>query len=147
MCLWKGCPPVMKVTETKGWTTDRRSARRLRLPLIIRWRRGSTVSEAFMDSEDVSSHGIYFLLPKDTEIGLFVESVMVLPTVHARMRRPGRIQRTQPQAPSGRSSGDQTPPILARRKKSRLKASCPIFPALTRGKSAPGVPCTAGSKK
>jgi hypothetical protein len=39
-----------------------------------------------------------FLLPKDIEIGLFVEIVMVLPTVHARVRFLGRIQRTQPQA-------------------------------------------------
>jgi hypothetical protein len=90
----------MKATDTKGWTMERRSARRfqLQIPLIVRWRRGSTVSEAFTDSEDVSSRGAYFLLPKDIEIGLFVEIVMVLPTVHARIRCLGRIQRTQPQA-------------------------------------------------
>lgn len=68
------------------------------MPLIVCWRRGSTVSEALTDSEDVSSRGIYFLLSKDIEIGLFVEIVMVLPTVHARVRCLGRIQRTQPQA-------------------------------------------------
>lgn len=92
--------PVMKVKDTKGWITERRSARRLRLrmPLIVHWWRGSTVREACTESENVSSRGIYFLLPKDIEIGSFVEIVMVLPTVHARVRCLGRIKRTQSQA-------------------------------------------------
>jgi hypothetical protein len=88
----------MKVTDIKGWISERRSAPRLRLrlPLIVRWGEGPSVSETFTDSEDLNSRGIYFLLPKDIEVGLVVEIVMVLPTVWVRCQ--GRIQRTQPQA-------------------------------------------------
>jgi len=84
---------------------ERRSARRfgLRLPLIVRWRRGSTPAEATTESKDVSSHGIYFLLPGEVKRGAPLEVVMMLPhevtmAGPVQVRCLGRVQRIERQS-------------------------------------------------
>jgi hypothetical protein len=87
--------------------TERRSARRfqVQLPLLVRWTSGAGVGEAVTESKDVSSRGVYFLLPKDIAKGLPVEIVMTLPheitlAGSVRVRCLARIQRTDSQAGS-----------------------------------------------
>jgi hypothetical protein len=62
-------------------TTERRSAQRfqIRLPLTVRWTSGSAVGEAQTESQDVSSRGVYFHLPKDIKEGSPVEILLTLP--------------------------------------------------------------------
>ena len=85
---------------------ERRSAQRFRikLPLTVRWTSGSAVGEARTESQDVSSRGIYFSLPKFVQNGSPVEIVLTLPheitmagPVHVRCL--GRIQRAEQQQP------------------------------------------------
>jgi len=86
---------------------ERRSARRfgLRLPIVVRWRNGRTLAEAITQSKDVSSHGIYFLLPEEVKRGSSLEVVMTLPPEltrvgPVRIRLLGRVQRIERQVPS-----------------------------------------------
>jgi hypothetical protein len=79
---------------------DRRNATRfgLKLPVIIRWKDGDEMREATTVSQDVSSSGIYFLLPEGIKDGTYVEVEMTLPSQitlaeAVRVRSLGRIQR------------------------------------------------------
>ena len=85
---------------------ERRSAQRFRikLPLTVRWTSGSAVGEANTESQDVSSRGIYFSLPKQVQSGSPVEIVLTLPheitlAGPVRVRCLGRIQRNETQQP------------------------------------------------
>ena len=83
---------------------ERRSAQRFRikLPLTVRWTSGSAVGEANTESQDVSSRGIYFSLPKLVKSGSPVEIVLTLPheitlAGPVRVRCLGRIHRNEQQ--------------------------------------------------
>jgi hypothetical protein len=89
---------------------ERRSSRRfqMKLPLTVRWTNESAIGEVVTESREVSSHGIYFLLPKEVRSGSPVEIVMTLPhevtmAGPVRVRCLGRILRTS--AESGDSFG------------------------------------------
>lgn len=83
---------------------ERRSAQRFRikLPLTVRWTSGSAVGEANTESQDVSSRGIYFSLPKSVKSGSPVEIVLTLPheitmAGPVRVRCLGRVHRNEQQ--------------------------------------------------
>ena len=83
--------------------TERRRAHRFALqsPVVIRWKDGQETREALTVSEDVSSNGIYFLLPRGISNGTPVEVEMTLPNEitlagPVRVRCLGRIQRCEP---------------------------------------------------
>jgi hypothetical protein len=85
---------------------ERRAAQRFRikLPLMVRWTSGSGIGEAATESQDVSSRGIYFSLPKVVQDGSPVEIVLTLPheitmAGPVRVRCLGRIQRHEPEQP------------------------------------------------
>jgi hypothetical protein len=85
---------------------ERRSAQRFRikLPLSVRWTSGSAIGEAKTESQDVSSRGIYFSLPKLVQSGSPVEIVLTLPheitmAGSVRVRCLGRVQRAEQQQP------------------------------------------------
>jgi len=87
---------------------DRRNATRfgLKLPVIIRWKEGDQTREATTVSQDVSSNGIYFLLPEGIQDGTTVEVEMTLPSQitlaeAVRVRCLGHIQRVQQDEGSG----------------------------------------------
>jgi hypothetical protein len=72
----------------------------LRLPATVRWMTRSGEAEAETESQDVSSRGIYFFLPKGIENGAPVEILINLPHEIALQGRPrvlckGRVQRTE----------------------------------------------------
>jgi len=80
---------------------ERRSAQRfqIKLPLTVRWTSGSAIGEAATESKDVSSRGVYFLLPKHVRHGSPVEILLTLPheitlAGPVKVRCLGRIQRT-----------------------------------------------------
>lgn len=82
---------------------ERRRAHRFELqsPLVVRWKEGDRVREALTVSEDVSSHGIYFILPEGIKDGTAVEVEITLPNQitlagPVRVRCLGRIQRCEP---------------------------------------------------
>lgn len=60
---------------------ERRRAHRfdLQSPLVVRWKDGAQVREALTVSEDLSSNGIYFVLPEGIKDGTPVEVEMTLP--------------------------------------------------------------------
>ena len=60
---------------------ERRGSRRfqMRLPLRVRWTNESAVGEIATESKEVSSRGVYFLLPKEVKSGSALEIVMTLP--------------------------------------------------------------------
>lgn len=81
--------------------TERRTARRfnMRLPLKVRLE-GAAPGEQMTESEDVSSRGVYFYLPKEVKKGADVEIMMTLPheitlAGPVRVRCMGRIHRTE----------------------------------------------------
>jgi hypothetical protein len=87
--------PIMSFTE-------RRRAHRFELesPVIVRWKDGENLHEALTVSEDVSSNGIYFLLPDGLKSGTPVEVELTLPNEitlagPVRVRCLGRIQRCE----------------------------------------------------
>jgi len=82
---------------------ERRRAHRFELqsPVIIRWKDGAQAREALTVSEDVSSNGIYFILPEGIKDGTPVEVEMTLPNQitlagPVRVRCLGQIQRCEP---------------------------------------------------
>jgi PilZ domain len=82
---------------------ERRRAHRFELqsPLVVRWKEGERVREALTVSEDVSSNGIYFILPEGIQDGTSVEVEITLPNQitlagPVRVRCLGRIQRCEP---------------------------------------------------
>jgi hypothetical protein len=67
-------------------------------PIIIRWRDGNEMCEAQAVSKDVSSNGIYFVMPEGIKEATSVELEMTLPNQitragPVRVRCFGRIQR------------------------------------------------------
>lgn len=79
-----------------------RRARRfpLHLSATVRWTTGSGIAEAKTHSQDVSSRGIYFFLPKRIADGSAVEILLSLPHEFDVDARPhvlckGRVQRTE----------------------------------------------------
>lgn len=82
---------------------ERRSARRfnMRLALNVRVPNGGQVpAHHHTESEDISSRGIYFYLPRDVRNGTNIEIVMTLPheitlAGPVRVKCVGRIQRTE----------------------------------------------------
>lgn len=84
-------------------TTERRRAHRFALqsPVVVRWKDGDQPREALTVSEDVSSNGVYFLLPQGISSGTPVEVEMTLPNEitlagPVRVRCLGHIQRCEP---------------------------------------------------
>jgi hypothetical protein len=82
---------------------ERRRAHRfdLQSPVIVRWKDGAQMREALTVSEDVSSNGIYFILPEGLQSGTPVEVEMTLPNQitlagPVRVRCLGHIQRCEP---------------------------------------------------
>lgn len=89
---------------------ERRRAHRFELqsPLVVRWKDGAQVREALTVSEDLSSNGIYFVLPEGIKDGTQVEVEMTLPNQvtlagPVKVRCLGRILRCEPTA--GAKSG------------------------------------------
>lgn len=81
--------------------TERRTARRfnMRLPLRVRLA-DATLGEQLTESEDVSSRGVYFYLPKEVKKGCDVEILMTLPheitmAGPVKVRCMGRVHRTE----------------------------------------------------
>jgi PilZ domain len=81
---------------------ERRTAQRFRikLPMTVRWTSGAAVGEAQTESKDVSSRGVYFLLPKNVTHGSPVEIILTLPheitlAGPVRVRCLGRVHRTE----------------------------------------------------
>ena len=82
---------------------ERRRAHRFELqsPVIVRWKDGAQVREALTVSEDVSSNGIYFILPEGIQDGTPVEVEITLPNQitlagPVRVRCLGHILRCEP---------------------------------------------------
>lgn len=82
---------------------ERRRAHRFELqsPLVVRWKVGAQVREALTVSEDLSSNGIYFVLPEGIQDGTQVEVEMTLPNQitlagPVKVRCLGRILRCEP---------------------------------------------------
>jgi hypothetical protein len=80
---------------------ERRAAQRftIKLPMTVRWTSGAAVGEANTESKNVSSRGVYFLLPKNVQQGSPVEILLTLPheitlAGPVRVRCLGRIQRS-----------------------------------------------------
>ena len=72
----------------------------MKLPLHVRLQSGAPGSELSTHSEDVSSRGVYFYLPKDVKSGSNIEIVMTLPhevtlAGPVRVRCTGRVTRTE----------------------------------------------------
>jgi hypothetical protein len=81
---------------------ERRATKRFRvkLPITVRWTSQSGIGEAQTESEDLSSRGVYFFLPKEINNGSSVEFVMVLPheitlAEPVCVRCQGRVRRTE----------------------------------------------------
>ncbi len=72
----------------------------MRLPLHVRLANGVGSANLLTQTEDVSSRGVYFYLPKDVKQGSSIEIVMTLPhevtmAGPVRVRCMGRVQRTE----------------------------------------------------
>ena len=81
---------------------ERRRAHRFELqsPVIVRWKDGAQSREALTVSEDVSSNGIYFILPEGIKDSTPVEVEMTLPNQitlagPVRVRCLGHVQRCE----------------------------------------------------
>ena len=81
---------------------ERRTSKRfqVKLPMTVRWTNGSAIGEAHTESEDITSRGVYFLLPEEVKSGSAVEIVLTLlheNTLAAplRVRCQGRVLRTE----------------------------------------------------
>ncbi|HEV3220777.1 MAG TPA: hypothetical protein VGZ48_13490 [Candidatus Acidoferrales bacterium] len=86
--------------------TERRLNQRfhIRLPMTVRWTSGSAVGEAKTESFNVSSRGVYFMLPKGVKCGSPVEILLTLPheitlAGPVRVRCLGRVARSEDQDP------------------------------------------------
>jgi c-di-GMP-binding flagellar brake protein YcgR len=85
-----------------GVSVERRATKRfrLKLPITVRWTNRSGIGEARTESEDISSRGVYFVLPEEIKKGSSAEFVLVLPheitlAEPVRIRCQGRVQRTE----------------------------------------------------
>jgi hypothetical protein len=88
-------------TERLVIQREQRKSRRflIQLPLIVRWADGNLVGEAEAETQDVSSGGVRFHLPKALKTGSGVDILMTLPnqlfpTGSVRVRCRGRVART-----------------------------------------------------
>jgi hypothetical protein len=77
---------------------------RIRLPMTVRWTSGSAVGEAKTESTNVSSRGVYFVLPKGVKEGSPVEILLTLPheitlAGPVRVRCLGRVARSTSDEP------------------------------------------------
>jgi hypothetical protein len=68
--------------------------------MIVRWTSGSAIGEATTESQDVSSRGVYFYLPKEVSNGSPVEILLTLPheitlAGPVKVRCLGRINRAE----------------------------------------------------
>jgi hypothetical protein len=86
----------------EGAFMQRRATKRfgVKLPITVRWISQSGTVEVQTQSENMSSRGVYFLLPKEINNGSSVEFVMALPhEINAaepvRLRCQGRVRRTE----------------------------------------------------
>ncbi len=86
--------------------TERRLNQRfhIRLPMTVRWTSGSAVGEAKTESFNVSSRGVYFMLPRGVKRGSPVEILLTLPheitlAGPVRVRCLGRVARTDDKDP------------------------------------------------
>jgi hypothetical protein len=85
---------------------ERRATQRfqIRLPMMVRWTNGSAIGEASTESRNVSSHGVYFVLPKEVSSGSPVEILLTLPheitlAGPVKVRCLGRIKRAETDEP------------------------------------------------
>jgi hypothetical protein len=72
---------------------------KIRLPMTVRWTSGSAVGEAKTESTNVSSRGVFFVLPKGVKPGSPVEILLTLPheitlAGPVRVRCLGRVARS-----------------------------------------------------
>jgi hypothetical protein len=72
----------------------------IKLRMTVRWTNPSGIGEAQTESENISSRGVYFLLPTEIQNGSSVEFVVVLPheitlAEPVRVRCHGHVQRTE----------------------------------------------------
>jgi hypothetical protein len=81
---------------------ERRATRRFRmkLPMRVRWATKSGNGEAQTESEDITSRGVYFVLPTEIDNGSWVELLLVLPheitlAEPVRARCQARVRRTE----------------------------------------------------
>jgi hypothetical protein len=81
---------------------ERRATRRFRmkLPMRVRWATKSGNGEVQTESEDITSRGVYFVLPTEIDNGSWVELVLVLPheitlAEPVRARCQARVRRTE----------------------------------------------------
>ena len=93
-------------------SSERRRAERynVELPLIVRWTDGSKQREAHTVTQDISSGGVYFFLPKGIREGTAVEIEMTVPTQITRgaptkVLCQGRIRRCERKAGERRGMG------------------------------------------
>jgi hypothetical protein len=93
--------------------TEKRRSKRFNfgLPITVHWMSGSEPRQARTITQDVSSGGVYFLLPERIPDGTAVEIEMALPTqitvgAPILVRCQGRIQRST--AKPGESAGMAT---------------------------------------
>jgi hypothetical protein len=90
--------PFEEITVTAA---ERRLNQRfkIRLPMTVRWTSGTAVGEAKTESTNVSSRGVYFVLPKGVKNGSPVEILLTLPheitlAGPVRVRCLGRVARS-----------------------------------------------------
>jgi PilZ domain-containing protein len=81
---------------------ERRATKRFRitLPMTVRWTTESAIGEGRTESDNISSRGVYFFLPKEVKNGSAVEMVLTLPheitwAGPIRVRCQGRVRRTE----------------------------------------------------
>ncbi len=72
----------------------------MKLPLNVRLANSAPSADLSTQTEDVSSRGVYFYLPKDVKSGSTIEIVMTLPhevtmAGPVRVRCTGRVARTE----------------------------------------------------
>ncbi len=113
---------------------ERRRAHRfdLQSPLVVRWNDGAQTREALTVSEDLSSNGIYFILPEGIKDGTPVEVEMTLPNQitlagPVRVRCLGHIQRceTTPGAKCGMAAAIEKYEFLPGNDETRWEKNSP----------------------
>jgi c-di-GMP-binding flagellar brake protein YcgR len=90
--------------------TERRTARRydLTLPISIRFAAESMVSRQEGKTRDISTRGLYFVVPKDMEAGSDLDIMLTLPAevTHGGdvfVRAQGKVVRLEPRIEDGES--------------------------------------------
>jgi hypothetical protein len=78
--------------------------------MTVRWTNGAAIGEAKTESKDVSSRGVYFVLPKELRSGSPVEIILTLPheitlAGPVRVRCLGRVRRADTAAEGKGATG------------------------------------------